>query len=239
MNKSTIFASAGVLLLIGAGFAAGRWFAQPTIDDLIKRNNQLAKVDSVRVETIQEMSKAYSRTAYYLKTEHDLNGVLADDNAKLRDNVAGLLDNLADKNRQIETLVATNVELRDRLSDTSSAVVTDTSVSFPIHAENVYERGKIGVDGEANVNLKTTPPAAAYSLDFTAQASPNIVVSRAEDGTAECTVDVGDMPLKVSDMTCAVNLDIKTKARKGFPVLTFGGGILLGVAALFALGSVF
>ena len=232
----TLIALAAFLAFSAGLVYAGYWLSKPTIEDLSKRNLALAAQDSTRLIELGDMRSSYERAVFDFVNEKELREFVEDSLGK----IANALKDQADKDaRTIESLVAANATLRDRLSGPVEVVRDGSNIVVGIDTEKRYQDGSIAVEGQVNISTDSDPPTGTSELDVSVIMSPTVAISRDESGLAQCDLSFGDMPMTVSDLKCVNDLDPDLGTRRSlwclFGTMGLTGGIAAGLAVLVAL----
>lgn len=220
----------GILVIIGlllSGIAIGQWLKQPTLDDLITKSNAIAQEDTVRQLQLKNTISAFQKLTLDYRGSEELNEALELQNKELA-------DSLNASGATILSLLNVTTKLEDRLSGTDTVVETDEALTIQIDQENLYESGKISVQGTSVVE-KSNPEEALTNLLVGVETRPRLIWTRNTDGTSEVTLDFGDMPIDVTSIDGMRTVDdpIRQMVRPAFPELAWKSGLgLIGIALL-------
>ncbi len=226
MNKKVIGGVVLSALLLGGGIAVGTWLQRPTLQDLVNRNNELARQDTVRQIALDNLTTAYRTLSFDFVGADSLN-------KRLQRTNESLANNLGEKNSTILSLTEVNTTLTERLEGEGQVIRRDSAVLVEVQEAKQYDRGSILLEG--TVLLPDTASKAQTSFDLTVVTSPLLVYSRNPDGTAEVTLDFGDMPIRVDRLEGAQNLEdpIREMVRPSFPEVAWKVGLgAVGISAL-------
>lgn len=222
-----------VLVLIGIGFAAGRYTLKPTLEEALDRNNRLARQDSVREVKIDSLRSAYQRLAEQYQGEEELVAELRSQNSELADSIEA-------QNRRLTRVVSARAELAERFDSLSTAVSEDSAeIHVDLEERHDYDRGYTSVEGRVSVS-KDTPRVARGDLSVEARSEAVVTFSQDETGLSECTIG-GTIPsLEVVPTRCLTNVEepLDEHTRSGFlselGIDSFGDGLVKGV--IFGIG---
>ncbi len=226
MNKKTIGGIVISALLLSGGIALGSWLQRPTLQELADRNNALARQDTVRQITLDNLTTAYRKLSFDFVGADSLNKRLEKLNA-------ALARDLNNNKATILSLTEVNTTLTERLEGESQVTRRDSALLVEVEETKMYDRGHVSLEG--TVLIPDNSDKAQTTFDLMVVTTPVLVYSRNPDGTAEVTLDFGDMPIRVDRLEGAQNLDdpIREMVRTSFPEIAWKVGLgAVGISAL-------
>jgi hypothetical protein len=236
MKRNTVLGIAVALLLAGGGVAFGMWLKKPTLDDLAIENRRLAQLDTVRTIELENNRVSYARLVFDFTEAREARAFVED---SLNGVVTDLMKKARDDKRTIETLVTANAQLRDSIDTMVGNIsVTNDAITAELFTYKKYQDGSIQSDGYVTIYTpEDDEPYGNASLTFDIQMTPTVLISRDNEGLAECDLSFGDMPVYVSKLNCVNNWDVDLPVRKeiNWPTVGVTAGAVGLIAVLLAI----